>query len=409
MKAVHLPPYFSTGDPGSFAQKTLRVRKPAIIDKIIRANEFTEEQRQAMAALKEELLHGTISDPFNCVLYSTDGLDSDSRQMWQDEMPAYVGRSWLDIPFYFAEALLYFKILIAIGYFDHRSSFYMKDPYKPFKKKELYSEDGGLAIGRALCKTIEEVKSPDERFRVILHNSLWGNRVDLSLFSIAEKSRGRVLDEGGENLLIDHSTELIDLIGRAARIDVILDNTGQELVSDLIAVWHVLTMSLHRIVHLHAKRYPFYVSDAMITDIDETIEALFRDSNPALKRVGKGIRSFQERGRLHLVDHFFWNGPLHYPDLPSKLLQELSRSDVVMLKGDINYRRIVSDRKWKISEDLADIAHYFPASIAMLRTMKSEAIVDIAEEYALKLYSQDPEWKVNGERGIIRVVKKEAV
>ena len=147
----------------------------------------------------------------------------------------------------------------------------------------------------------------------------------------------------------------------------------------------------------------------MITDIDETIEALSRDSNPALKRVGKGIRSFQERGRLHIADHFFWNGPLHYPDLPSELLQELSRSDVVLLKGDINYRRIVSDRKWKISSDLADVAHYFPVSIALLRTMKSEAIVVIDEEYALKLDAQDPAWKVNGERGIIRVVCKAAL
>ena len=285
----------------------------------------------------------------------------------------------------------------------------MRDPYKPFKKEELFSENGGLAIGRELCKTLEDMDGAHEKLRAILHNSLWGNRVDLSLFSIAEKSRGRVLNEQGDNLLIDQSSELVELLDRAARVDIILDNTGQELVSDLIAVWHVLTLSPRRAVHLHAKRYPFYVSDAMITDIDETIEALSRDSNPALKRVGKGIRSFQERGRLHIVDHFFWNGPLHYPDLPSELLQELSRSDVVLLKGDINYRRLVSDRKWKISEDLADIAHYFPASIALLRTMKSEAIVDVAEEYALKLYTQDPEWKVNGERGIIRVVEKAAL
>jgi uncharacterized protein with ATP-grasp and redox domains len=409
MKTEHLPPYFSTGDPGSFAQKTLQVRKPAIIGKIIGANEFTEGQRQELIALKEELLYGTISDSFSPAPYSTDGLDGDSRQMWQDEMPAYVGRSWLDVPFYFAEALLYFRILIAIGYFDRRSSFYMRDPYKSFKKKELYSEAGGLAIGRALCKTIEESKDPDERSRAILHYSLWGNRVDLSLFSIAEKSRGRVLDERGENLLIDHSTELVGLIGRAARVDVILDNTGQELVSDLIAVWHVLTISPYRTVHLHAKRYPFYVSDAMVTDIDETMEALSRDSSPALNRVGKGIRSFQEQGRLHIGDNYFWNGPLHYPDLPSELLEELSRSDVVLLKGDINYRRLISDRRWRVSEDLADIAYYFPASIAMLRTMKSEAIVDIDEKYARELDAQDPEWKVNGERGIIRVVEKAAL
>ena len=127
---------------------------------------------------------------------------------------------------------------------------------------------------------------PDERLQAILHNSLWGNRVDLSLFTIAEKSRGRVLQEKGENLLIDQSTELIELMNRAARIDIVLDNTGQELVSDLLVVWHVLNISPHMAVHLHAKRYPFYVSDAMIVDIDETIEALFRDKSPLFQRDG---------------------------------------------------------------------------------------------------------------------------
>ncbi len=408
MKTEHPPPYFSTGDPGSFAQKTLQVRKPAIMDKILGANQFTQEQRKEMTMLKEELLNGTVSDPFKGGSYSVEALDADTRQMWQLELPAYRGKSWLDIPFYVAESLLYFKILIAIGYFDRSSSYYMRDPYRSFKREELYSDNGGLAIGRELCKTLEERVGSDERLRAILHNSLWGNRVDLSLFSIAEKSRGRVLHEQGENLLIDQSKRLVELLDRASRIDLMRDNTGQELVSDLIAVWHVLTMETHRTVHLHAKRYPFYVSDAMVADIDETVDALCSDSSPLLGSVGRGIRSFQEEGRLHMGDHFFWTGPLHYPDLPSDLLQELSSADVVLLKGDINYRRTVSDRRWDLSENLKDIAHYFPATIALLRTMKSEAIVDIDEEYAEELDAQDSEWKVNGERGLIRVVENRA-
>ena len=88
-------------------------------------------------------------------------------------------------------------------------------------------------------------------------------------------------------------------------------------------------------------------------------------------------------------------------------LYELSSADVVLLKGDINYRRVVSDRRWNLSENLEDIADYFPTNLALLRTMKSEAVVDIDEEHAKVLDAQDPEWKVNGERGIIRVVKNE--
>jgi uncharacterized protein with ATP-grasp and redox domains len=282
----------------------------------------------------------------------------------------------------------------------------MRDPYWPFKMNELFSEKGGLAIGRVLLQMIRNIDDPDVQLREILYNSLWGNRVDLSLFSIAEKSRDRVLIERGDNLLIDHAQKLVGLIDRAGRVDFVLDNTGQELVSDLIAVWHILIHSTDRTVILHAKRYPFYVSDAMIGDIDETLRALARDGGTALRQVGEEILSFRDRNRLQIRDHYFWNGPLHYPELPPDLFQELSSSDVVLLKGDINYRRTVSDRKWEIFENLETIASYFPSDFALLRTMKSESVVDIDEEYAAGLAAQDPEWKVNGERGIIRVVEK---
>jgi uncharacterized protein with ATP-grasp and redox domains len=376
------------------------------VDKILDANQFTRKQRQEMRLLKEEVLHGTVSDPFSGSGFSLHALDSDSRRMWQEELPSCRGKSWLDLPFYLAESLLYFKILTAIGYFDASSSYYMRDPYKVFKREELCSVNGGLAIGHQLCETLEELGNPDERLRVILHNSLWGNRVDLSLFSIAEKSRDRVLDERGENLLIDQSKRLVELLDAASRIDIILDNTGQELVSDLIAVWHLLTMMPDRAVHMHAKLYPFYVSDAMVPDIDETVDALCNDRSVLLQSIGLGLRSFHEEGRLHLGDHYFWTGPRHYPELPSDLVRELSRADVVLLKGDINYRRIIADRKWDVSKNLEDIACYFPATIALLRTMKSEAIVDIDEDHARKLDVRDPDWKVNGERGIIRVVER---
>ncbi len=406
MKAVNPPPFFSTGDPGSFAQRTLRVRKPAIIDKILDVNEFSDEQRQAMLALKEELLHGSIGNPFLDPSYNFNALDSESVQMWEGVMPAYTGKSWLDIPFYFAESFLYLRILLAIGYFDPRSSFFMRDPYRPFKMNELFSEKGGLAIGRVLLQMIQNMADPAARLREILYNSLWGNRVDLSLFSIAEKSRERVLSERSDNLLIDHSQKLVRLIDRAGRVDFILDNTGQELVSDLIAVWHMLTNSPDRTVVIHAKRYPFYVSDAMVGDTDETISALARDHSSLLKQVGEKIISFRDQERLQIRDHYFWNGPLHYTELPPDLNRELSNSDVVVLKGDINYRRTVSDRKWDVFENLETIASYFPADFALLRTMKSESVVDIDEERAAGLAAKDPEWKVNGERGIIRVVEK---
>ncbi len=407
MNSDALPPYISTGDPGSFARRTLQSRKPAIIDKVLNANDFTHKQRDALLVLKEELNHGVISDPFDVSPFKFDAMEPGSVYMWKNEASRYIGRSWLNTPFYFAEALFYMRIILDIGYFDPQSSFYLKDPYAGFKERELYSENGGLEIGRTLVRMIDQIRDPIREIVTIFHNSLWGNRVDLSLFSIAERLRDRVLTEEGDNLLIDHSAELGELIDSANRIDFILDNTGQELVNDLIAVWYLLSSAPGREVHLHAKKYPFYVSDAMIRDIEITIGALIEDPNEKLSAIGSDLHSLHETKKLLFHDHFFWNGPLHYIDFPEEIVADLSHSDLVLLKGDINYRRVVSDRKWKTSENLEKIASYFPANFGLLRTMKSECVVDIDAESVAKLFKEDSEWMVNGERGIIRVVKKQ--
>ena len=77
----------------------------------------------------------------------------------------------------------------------------------------------------------------------------------------------------------------------------------------------------------------------------------------------------------------------------------------MIFKGDVNYRRLLSDRRWKPWDHMKDIISYFPVSFATLRTMKSEIVVDIEETAFTELNIKDPEWMVNGERGIIQVVE----
>jgi len=187
---------------------------------------------------------------------------------------------------------------------------------------------------------------------------------------------------------------------------MVLDNSGQELVCDLLLTWYLLAISPEKKIHLHAKKYPFYVSDAMLKDVMETISAFQNEKNGILARIGAELFGFQERGRLFLHDHYFWNSPLGYDQLPEDISQELARSNIVLLKGDVNYRRMLSDRKWETSRNMEELIGFFPASFALIRTMKSESIVDIDERRANELFMEDPDWLVNGIRGIIRVVEK---
>jgi len=408
-----LPPYFSTGDRGSFAEKTLRWRKPSIVDRVIGANNFDQKLTNALLALKEEITNGRITNPFKDPAVCLDSMEDASIRLWRREVSRYEGRSWLDVPFYFAESYFYMRILIAIGYFDSTSPFHLRDPYTPFKERELYTENGGLELGRALAGSLKNPLETEYRIREkkntlqsILYYELWGNRVDLSLFSIADDSREKTGKHESHNLLIDHSERLIELLVDAKRVDIVLDNTGQELVCDLILTCYLLSISSGKTVHLHAKKYPFYVSDAMMEDVNETVNRFQSDKNSALKQIGTGLSGFQKQGRLVLHDHYFWNGPLGYDKLPEDIFQELSLSDIVLLKGDINYRRMLSDRKWEMTRNMEELTGFFPASFALIRTMKSESVIDIDEQRAKKLFNEDPEWLVNGIRGIIRVVEK---
>ena len=83
----------------------------------------------------------------------------------------------------------------------------------------------------------------------------------------------------------------------------------------------------------------------------------------------------------------------------------LSQNDLLIFKGDVNYRRILDDAHWPFTTNLAEITHYMPVSFAALRTLKGELMVGLPEGKAEILALEDPDWLINGERGIIDFVQ----
>ena len=78
------PPYIYTNPPDSFAGRTFRVRIPAILDQVLENNPFPEIRR-AVAAFKQNLISGTVQDPF------TDGalpdrFDPEEMTGWKQEI-----------------------------------------------------------------------------------------------------------------------------------------------------------------------------------------------------------------------------------------------------------------------------------------------------------------------------------
>jgi hypothetical protein len=203
------------------------------------------------------------------------------------------------------------------------------------------------------------------------------------------------------NILIDHSQWITTrLSAGVSRLDLVTDNVGRELLFDLALAEFVLDQEWAASVVLRLKARPFFVSDAMPRDAEHLLALLVKED------LGRRLEAHRLAGRLVFTEHSFWSRCLMFREMPDDLVADLSHSDLVILKGDVNYRRLLDDAHWPYTSRVEEIAAYFPASFAILRTLKGEIMVGLAPGQAETLAAGDPEWLINGKRGIIQLVSK---
>jgi hypothetical protein len=396
-----LPPIIRTSDPESFAAFTFEQRLPEMLDRIIQKNKLSETEAKDLEELKTRLYSGRAQLRLSDHPSLSDQMEEGEYDTWNREIEKNTGRSWLDLPWYFAESLFYLEVLLAWGYYRRNGPRFGVDPFQPFKEEELKRPGGGLELASRIMEQAEAIDEPKEKLALLLRYGLWANRLDLSYSQLLERYKNK--PEGESNLLLlDHCATATEKLLHAGRVDLILDNSASELTADLHLTHALLQNSGRRKVVLHCKKSPYYVSDAMIKDVIATIRSLERSGKPALRRMGRALSGKIEEGFLVLEDHHFWNGPLHFPELPPDLKGELRRSDLVVIKGDLNYRRLLADRRWEPSTPMERIVGYFPTALVTLRTTKSELITDLSRETFDRLSREDPKWLIEGRYGIIR-------
>lgn len=88
--------------------------------------------------------------------------------------------------------------------------------------------------------------------------------------------------------------------------------------------------------------------------------------------------------------------------MPDDLRAELGTATITILKGDLNYRRLVGDRKWAPTTSFRDLVDYFPSPPTALRALKSDVIVGLAPEDIETLDLTDSRWRTNGEHAVIQ-------
>ena len=385
-----LPPAIRTSDPGSFARYTLTDRVPGILRETAALNDFPDEIQRALEDLHAELIGGVVR-----VVRE----EAPDRGFWNAVSAPHLGRSWLDVPWYWAEAYFYRRLLEATRHFQP-GPWRSVDPFGPKKAMELVPEAAPDAA-KALLNILPE--EPKARFEMLVHASLWGNRSDLSYEVAARLGRPTGAREERTNLLADDTLALWDFLQtrRCRRLAVLADNAGTELLMDLLLVDFLLGQDLAAEVYLHLKPCPFFVSDAMFQDVFAGLEAL-EGTDGATWGLVRRLRANLASGRLRLFTHWHYGTSLFYFQLPEELRAILSGIDLVVVKGDANYRRLLGDAHWPPTTSFAQATCYFPAPLVALRTLKAEIIVGLRSGEAERLQTEDPAWLVNGKRGVVQ-------
>ncbi|MEZ4727350.1 MAG: damage-control phosphatase ARMT1 family protein [Caldilineaceae bacterium] len=402
-----LPPPLDGCQPGTFTHYTITTRWPAIVQNVVRDNAWPAVVVAQLAALRADLPDGIIRP-----LAPSAAPDSAA---WQTYVQPYLGQRWLEAPWFFGETYFYRRLLEATGYFEGGAGAGV-DPFARQKQQGLVNS---LAATRTLCAQLAALHQAEQQddalLRHLLTVALWGNQADLSLSPTvagAPNPADPSVHRAGEptaaetHILVNDTGAVIaylaDVDPQAVRIDIILDNAGFELVSDLCLADFLVRRGRAATVVLHGKAHPTFVSDATVADVHATLLVLANDVDPTVQALASRLQEYLQQGQLQLQDDLFWTSPLSLWATPPHLVEELSQARLLISKGDANYRRLLGDRHWPFTTPFAEVVCYTPAPLLALRTLKSEIIVGLRPEQPATLGALEPAWLTNGRWGIIQ-------
>ena len=384
-------------EPNTWAHSTVVDRLPKTVLRVIEENKFSAPIEDDLRTLADEIPYGLIRP-----LEDFSALDTKD---WEGYIAPRLGKNWLEVPWFFAEHYLYRRIMEAVRYFKIR-----QDPFIRQKRRGLsVSQEAVKSLAGKVNAWLEDDAATERQIIEMLTINLWGNQADLSLWPAGEGNdpSHANLKEAQQYILANDAEKtahyLMSLAEKHARIDFLIDNAGFELVTDLALADLMLTSKLASVVKMHVKAHPTFVSDALATDVWSTVYTLKNSAQPQTQLLGERVYAHLMKKRLELVPDFYWNSPLAFWDIPQVLRQDLEISDLVISKGDANYRRLLGDRHWAFSTPFAEILEHFSAPVLALRTLKAEVAAGIPSHESTRAKKTDPIWMVDGRWGVVQI------
>lgn len=382
-----VPDPIRTNEDNWFAWNTMQKRLPDNIRYTVRTNpDFTDRERRRLLGLAEAIECGSrIPEP------AASWYDY---EWWTAQYDAHRGDHWHDTPWFFAETYAFRLILEACRFREHG-----RDPFWYTKKAELDNAHAFAPL-RRFSEAATACDDPSTLLLRAMEFATWGNRADLSFSAGASPER----DHGTAELLVVHDeAAALESLKTAMRVHIVTDNSGAELAGDLLLIRWLVRSGAH--VVCHVKDHPTYVSDTTVPDLHYFLERARSADTETVRTVAKEIQQAFDDERLQLRPDPYWCSTLFLPDLPLRLRRVLETADLLIVKGDFNYRRVFQDTIWPVGTDVGTaVGTNGLPSVVLLRGMKSDVIWGLDQQTMSALDAEDPQWRINGKRAVIQVL-----
>jgi uncharacterized protein with ATP-grasp and redox domains len=358
---------------------------PSMIDQMLRANNYSEGIVAELTGLKDEMKNGAV-------IRAPKGTGPEA-EYWKNR--PYIGQKWTSADVAALELFAYsnFLILEIVGYKQETGD---NDPSAPIKDKALAD---ALRTFPDLVEEIDGMTSDRDRLFELLAKAVWGNKFDPS----------NPMGEGMRFIRDERELAVRKLLDRRKQmIDYNADNAGPEILNDLLLIRQILKIDKYKKVRLQLKYTPLLVSDATRQDLDKTLEALAGHPSPLLKSLAKDLQSAIKGGRLIIVsDDATTVAGINFADRAGRARSMKENADIVIMKGDANYRWIFSNSHWGIDADPRQaLPAYFPDTL-ILRAIKHEVMIgadkDLVEEMNR---GKELLWYRNGTAGMVQYIAK---
>ncbi len=391
------PAPIRTDQSNAFANNTMCVRLPAIIDETIDANhDYPASIKGRLYELRDELCSGGRIKQLDAE--AAGDLIEWAEALSRQREIVMGAPTWHNAEWFFAETYTYRCLIEAVRWAESG-----RDPFLPKKLEELH----GKALWRLLEHALQPASKPEDELRGAVAFDLWANRIDLSY--AASLTRGTEIDS--DDLLVDDRDPLLEYLfdAKAAAaqyndngvIYIVADNAGSELALDLALSDCLLRHVADRVV-IYVKTHPTFVSDAIPADVWMMLAEM--DGRGQLTAsLAKRLRAAWEKERLRFLPHPYWTSSRFLWDLPAGLRKQFNDARLMIIKGDANYRRALGDCIWPAHKPFSDVLNYLDVPVLCLRTLKSDPVIGLpSADTAEQLDRIDPAWRVNGKRGLIQ-------